>query len=199
MNEYLDFVKNNVEPWQIGVALLAMAAGKWAFRLLRLVMSFRLLALGAGGAILYPYGKDIQQAFVALDPSMQIASGIAVVCGAVSLFKLRQEVKQPATLSPEAQKVMAALDKFTIEHIVTYLNGGPPDLKNRKGIDDKNAPSRLAYRNDVIYVDGLQLDAIIKCKKERKQVMAHGRAVYDRIVAEHDNKKRQSALDSLNT
>src|SRR5271166_789938 len=112
-DQIYDFVRNNVEPWQVGVALLALAAGKWAIRLLRFAVSFRLLALGAGGAILYPYVKSLIPSDITQEQMLpwEIAAGLAMT----ALWAYRP-VKQPQLLSPEAQRVMVALGKVTLDN-----------------------------------------------------------------------------------
>src|SRR5271165_3194899 len=127
-DQIYDFVRNNVEPWQVGVALLALAAGKWAIRLLRFAVSFRLLALGAGGAILYPYIKSLIPSDITQEQILpwEIGAGLLMAIA----WSIRPS-KQPQQLSPEAQKVMAAFDRLTHSDIMIN-NSGVAEIRTNK-------------------------------------------------------------------
>ena len=190
MNEYLDFVKNNVEPWQIGVALLAMAAGKWAWRVVRMLMSMRMLLVGAGTALMYPYVRPfaarVEQGDVNISDAVLLGAGAIVW---LATLALPAKAKQTVTLSSGAQKVMAALDKVTMENS-KHTPGGSHDRWVSGTLD--------VWSDGDVWIKELPCRKLIN-RSECKLISKRGREVYNSLMSESTRRDHQAALDSLNT
>jgi hypothetical protein len=185
-----DFI-NNIEPWQVGVALLALAVGKWAIRALRAVMTVRMMLIGAGAALMYPYARPVIANLEAGNPQTDVAvAGLATGVWLATML-ISSKTKQPPQLSPEAQKVMAALDKLQPKDI----SGTYRDRLVGNGLTFELWPNPICPVR--VEVKDVPLSEIVKSKSERKTVNNHARSVYHKLLLQYAEEKRQAALDSL--
>lgn len=165
-------VAPHVQPWHIGAALLVLAAGRWSLWVLRKVVSLRVAAVATGGALMWPQAQQLMERDFDLNSAALLGLGISPTL--VWLLAMRRP-SSPEQLSPEAQKIMAALNRMTLNNTTVKSDKAGYDIRCGElwCYDDKDWFCRLSN----MYIDGVELPKLVPSKVERRKIMQHAEQV----------------------